>query len=455
MLLSKSIDPDAIHEDSLDAAQMPPPNFLTPKSPVREKEDDEAILDHKREGSRTPRGMTPSKSEGNVAKMTKEHIESSPSRHNGSQRESLGQGYVSTPHIAPESTRKTSTPKHGPPPYNHDRYGERQRMGSSSGSDGSHSQTSTVARDSWPQYSQYQRNGPEGRFSPPPYSKQLNSSYHSASFKDQRSHNTRSDHLSASFSGRSEQYLNGNTGCRQNSDSSMNADPIYSTIPRKMNNGNNSLPSRNQPTAGNTNSLPRHNGNYNNSGYSTQQGTMPKSASSDQLGESPKRSRKYPAPMAPTEQFQDGRGQNSDSGMASQYTPGNVRNLVQNFQKSVQQNRPQTPSPGQQTPSQHGQQPREPPVPPPRRHRPLSAGPNRPNLNISVNINNTPRAQSVTPDYVPTDGVRPGSGRQLPARPDERKGQVPRPGSTPPRPTSGNPEDKTNPNSVWYEYGCV
>ena len=304
---------------------------MTPKSPVREKEDDEAILDHKREGSRTPRGMTPSKSEGNVAKMTKEHIESSPSRHNGSQRESLGQGYVSTPHIAPESTRKTSTPKHGPPPYNHDRYGERQRMGSSSGSDGSHSQTSTVARDSWPQYSQYQRNGPEGRFSPPPYSKQLNSSYHSASFKDQRSHNTRSDHLSASFSGRSEQYLNGNTGCRQNSDSSMNADPIYSTIPRKINNGNNSLPSRNQPTAGNMNSLPRHNGNYNNSGYSTQQGTMPKSASSDQLGESPKRSRKYPAPMAPTEQFQDGRGQNSDSGMASQYTPGNVRNLVQNF----------------------------------------------------------------------------------------------------------------------------
>ena len=244
---------------------------------------------------------------------------------------------------------------------------------------------------------------------------------------------------------------------RQSSDSSMSSDPIYSTIPRK-NNNNNNLPSRNPSsvsTNSNTNSLPRHNGNASyNSGYSMQQGAMPKSASTDQLGESPRRSRKYPAPMAPTEQYQDGRGQANDSNMASQYTPGNVRNLVQNFQKSVQQNRPQTPSPGQQPSSS---QPREPPVPPPRRHRPLSAGPARPNLSINVNINNTPRAQSVTPEYIPSEGVRPGSGRQLPARPDERKGQVPRPGSTPPRPTGGggNPEDKINPNSVWYEYGCV
>ena len=174
LLLSKSIDPDSLHEDDMEATQMPPPSFLTPKSPVLEKEDDEAIIDPKREGSRTPRRMTPSKSEGNVAKMAKEHSECSPLRCDNSRREDLGQSYVSTPHIGPDGSRKTSTPKYGPPPYNHNRYRDGQRLGSSSGSDGSHSHSSS--RDGGVQYNQYQRNGPDGRLSPPPFSNHLNSS---------------------------------------------------------------------------------------------------------------------------------------------------------------------------------------------------------------------------------------------------------------------------------------
>ncbi len=401
---------------------------LTPKSPVLEKEDDEPITNSKKDDSRSIRGITPSKSEGNVARLAKNHSDNNTRYINT--RDDLGQNFVSTPYIGPETSRS----KFGPPPYNYDRVRDRQRMGSS-GSEGSHSHSSGG------QYSQHQRGDLQGRVSPPPYSHPLHSSYSAAAYKDERSQVAPGNQLNASYPGRSGQYQNGVS--RQKNDNAMTPDLGYASIPRKTSESNNAfLPSRTLSVAETNNSVPRHH-NSNNTGYTS-------SIFSDQRDDTTRRS-KYPAPGVPTPSAhpRDGRGQESDSEMSSQYTPGNVRNLVQSFQKSVQvqQTRPLTPGVG-------GSQPREPPVPPPRRSRPVSAGPSRTNLSLSVNIRNTQRAQSVTPDYIPSDSVRPGTGRQLPARPDERKSQAPRPGSTPPR-QGGTPEDKKNPNSVWYEYGCV
>ena len=478
-MLNKSIDPDSLHKDDLETVQSPPPNFLTPKSPVLEKEDDEPITDRSTPTTprtpRTPRGMTSSKSDGNVVGLSKQRMPSNRGSMYNERTDHLGQSFVSTPHIGHDShdgaPRKTSTPKYPPPPYNSRPYGDRPRVGSS-GSDGSHSQPSPTIKDNGPggHYSQghynHARNGPDGRPSPSSYANQ-NSSYTNSSYSSHPDHRSQSLHNQSNHGPppsyqhhpRSGQYPNTNGMSRQSSDSSMNSnDPIYSTIPRKI--SNSSMPSRSPySNSENLNSSQRHNGNNNYISNYSQKDNLQKAPSIDQLSEAALRpGRKYPAPLAPTEHFQDSRNtRNGDSGMSSQYTPGNVRSLVQNYQKSVQQNpRPQTPSPSQVPPTNPGMG-REPPVPPPRRHRPLSAGPSRPTLGGAGTAFSSPRAQSVTPDYVPSD-MRNNSSRSrtLPSRPDDHnKQQVARPGSTPPKPTQLDEDGKPKPNSVWYEYGCV
>lgn len=133
------------------------------------------------------------------------------------------------------------------------------------------------------------------------------------------------------------------------------------------------------------------------------------------------------------------------SDMNSQYTPGNVRNLVQNFHISVQQ-----PPPG------GGHQP---PVPPPRRHRPLSAGGNLGgnmggNMGGNGSAFSTPRPQSAVPiGYGGNHPHSSGNNNNNNFSSDNDKG-VGRPGSTPPRPTPTGREGAPK-NSLWYEYGCV
>ncbi len=438
LLLSKSIDPDTLHEENLETTQIQMSTSLTPKSPVLEKDDDEPITAFgRKDGSRDDRGMTSSKSEGNVARMAKDQQDAGPLHFSD-----LTHDFALTAEGTPGTSKSaTSAPRTAPPPYNHERLRARQR-GGSSGSDGSQSQSSAGP------YSRYQRGDGQGRESPPPYVKQLNSTY----VAPERGSVMQDTQLNASYPGRAAHFQNGGGMSRQSSDSSVTSDPIYSTIPRKTNNtytaSSGNMPSRKPPFALNNetvNAMPRHSNSANFSSLPPPKAAFPKSMSADQLGASPKQSRKCPAPRAPMGNFLEEKAQNSDSEMASQYTPGNVRHLVQNYQKSVQQTRPVTP----------GVLPQEAPVPPPRRSRPLSAGPVRSTL--TPNMNHSARAQSVTPDYIPSDNARPGSAKQLPARPGDGKAQqLGRPGSTLPRLNgNGTPEDKTNPNSVWYEYGCV
>ena len=129
----------------------------------------------------------------------------------------------------------------------------------------------------------------------------------------------------------------------------------------------------------------------------------------------------------------------------NQYMPGNVRNLVQNFHKSMQQG----PSP----------------VPPPRRPRPLSAGPYRSPDGTSNGLGTTNgfgiepgplrasmgqfnRSPGSPPDKCEVPRPSTATGRLLPTRPDDNSTA----GSTPPRPGGKDGPKKSN---IWYEYGCI
>ena len=143
---------------------------------------------------------------------------------------------------------------------------------------------------------------------------------------------------------------------------------------------------------------------------------------------------------------------------AGSYHPGNVRNLVQSYQQTVHQ------------------QVTEGPVPPPRRTRPLSAGPGSGPAFMDNSVQ--PHQRPYTPlvpssDLIqrrtlpqPPDGSAVSSNRRLSSPPaNDVRGQnagstTPRPtqrgdgpGNTPPRPQGGALEPPKN--SIWYEYGCV
>ena len=188
--------------------------------------------------------------------------------------------------------------------------------------------------------------------------------------------------------------------------------------------------------------------------------------------------------------------------IGSQYNPNNVRSLSQQV-NTLQQQKHQDFVDGYAGVNSKGQPL---PVPPPRRTRPMSAGPLRSSSNSAFSI---PPQRSLSPDMDdPTLGrdsratsmppehntarvlpnrqggppefsatrqesmdsgtVRPkimsrpdsqlGSGRTLPQTPGDKSKQA-RPGSTPPRPQGGSRlgggDGQAKPNSVWYEYGCV
>ena len=138
-----------------------------------------------------------------------------------------------------------------------------------------------------------------------------------------------------------------------------------------------------------------------------------------------------------------GAGQPDGSDMNSQYNPGNVRNLLQSFQMSVH---------NQSLPSGVGH-PKQPPVPPPRRTRPLSAGGN---MGGSGSAFSVPRPQSAVPNMTSFSGGQSHSSNSNNNNliSDGEKGDI-RPGSTPPRPNPTGREGPPNKSSVWYEYGCI
>ena len=141
---------------------------------------------------------------------------------------------------------------------------------------------------------------------------------------------------------------------------------------------------------------------------------------------------------------------------SASYHPGNVRNLVQSYQQTVQQ------------------QTSEGPVPPPRRTRPLSAGPgSSPAFMDAAPSHQRPYTPIVpSSDLIqrrtlpqPPDGSL-ASNRRLSSPPaNDLRGQnagstTPRltqrgdaPGNTPPRPQGAALDPPKN--SIWYEYGCV
>lgn len=163
------------------------------------------------------------------------------------------------------------------------------------------------------------------------------------------------------------------------------------------------------------------------------------------------------------------------------YSPSHVRSLSQQV-NNIQQKH-------SQDYEHYGYRGHQPPVPPPRRSRPMSAGPLRssgssafsvpPQRSLSPTEDaRDSRATSMPPDgaaYPPrqTDGgpVRPkimsrpesqlgrsgsSSGRMLPQTPGDSRSA--RPGSTPPRPQgskAAGEQSAPKPNSVWYEYGCL
>ena len=142
----------------------------------------------------------------------------------------------------------------------------------------------------------------------------------------------------------------------------------------------------------------------------------------------------------------------------SSYNPGNVRNLVQNYQISMNNsvNNNNISTGGSNGPSNG-------PSTPPRRSRPMSAGPLRSSSNSAFSVpqpssftaynpeRNTGRALPRRPEGLTT-------GRTLPRTPDSSlnaPGKMSAP-PQPPRPQSqGPPKDGPPKNPTWYEYGCV
>ena len=140
------------------------------------------------------------------------------------------------------------------------------------------------------------------------------------------------------------------------------------------------------------------------------------------------------------------KGQNT-SESDNQYMPGNVRNLVQNFHKSMQQ----SPSPNA-------------PPPPARRTRPLSAGPYRSPTPTNNSISNSngigpgplrasmgqfaSRSPGSPPDNRENPHPNTATGRLLPTSPEDSSTA----GATPPRPNVKPGQKKSN---IWYEYGAI
>jgi hypothetical protein len=152
----------------------------------------------------------------------------------------------------------------------------------------------------------------------------------------------------------------------------------------------------------------------------------------------------------------------SASSRGGQYTPIRPHSRPQHY--------PPPPSEYSDLPKGH-----TPPVPPPRRSRPMSAGPLQSSTNSAFSV---PPQRSISPEQsratsMPPEpeyqDVRPkimsrpdshlgrsSSGRVLPQPPSSSANSQPRPGSTPLRP---NNKDSNPPaprkSSVWYEYGCL
>ena len=229
---------------------------------------------------------------------------------------------------------------------------------------------------------------------------------------------------------------------RKTSDSSQGSsqqENIYSTVPRRPSIGNPGWQNNNMQSMNNNTSK------MDNSPNNLSQVNRSRDGQYTHMNSPPREPPPY------NHHIMNGVGPGGDS----QYAPGNVRNLVQNYQSS------QRPPGGP-----------EPPVPPPRRSRP-SVGPE---------IGGSPSAFSLPPSYTTINinmnnsGSGPGgpkapatrqvdpARRQLPAPPqppssnqqrDEQPNNQTRPGSTPPNPAQGPLTKDGKKNPIWYEYGCV
>ncbi len=505
LLLTKKIDPDSLNREDLETTTAPPPNFLTPRSPIVEKDEPKP-----KSRSNTPaldrRKIPSSKSDNTLSHFAKQNSGSS-----------LG-SYGERPDI------QTSTPKF-PSSQSHNHLTRSYHGGERMTSQADLSQSLRVSdlsqslRASDLRASQNSQYGHRTNDSQSPYvhrtsvpdtrtavlplnldynnRNQLNSYGHSPAGSTSSSSSIYSDGRQNNSANHSSSFQQPPV-VRQNSTTRKTSEPglspkdtnIYNALPKKTSVGNL------WPNGGNT--LPRQNTNVGNNGsygdYMPMDGAQ-RAASAEQLD--PRADTRYNAASYNDEAYQPtpARSMNGPSRPESDrnYNPGNVRSLVQNYHKTVK--------------------PVDPPVPPPRRSRPVTPGPmsearpitpgptnqrrsvtpgpgqSRPTTpgHISSNqasMNSTSSSycspSSQRPSYttinittgvsmVPNGGSNfnnrnttnnnPNQGRSLPPRPDDRPPPVPRPGSTPPRLPPPQPPNKDgNPppkSSVWYEYGCV
>ena len=412
LLISKKIDPEDIRTEPIETPPEPPPKFLTPRAPVIEEEPPQP---------KTPKGVRRvklgSKSEMNLSTLSKQ---------------TSGSSIGSFANHAVTSTPKQYGHGYGQSHSQLRSYGVDHQRGLSQSSSGSDSRSSHQAPEPASQTPVYATIRP----STSAYSLQQRAAEYNGYERDRGGYPDRS----------SLGYTVGSVGQRPSGGvghpsqlppahhKHSEEDPYtpMSRGPRQNGGGSHSLP------------RPGHSGTH---GYMSMEGAKRPTIS---------------PPGPPREARGDGYGdgqhntpssrQHQPEGSDHQYMPGNVRNLVQNFHMSVQPSA-----------TGNGNTPHQPPVPPPRRSRPLSAGGN---LGSGMSGNSmggngsaftTPRPQSAIPSGYGGGGshhMTGGNNNNNNFTPESSDKSLARPGSTPPRPSPAGREGVPK-SALWYEYGCV